>query len=141
MESIRLVCVLLFKPLSLQIDTKFWSARLTRTLTDFVAVFRFSNFELIVVSVNFAVFLVSISFQFFYCDCELFRERSAVSHSITWFHHIYAKRVEIDGALAYAITGMCWTCILCGTKQCSFKVFIVKLLSLLLNFLFKTTLF
>lgn len=35
----------------------------------------------------------------------LFREKSAVSHSITWRNALSAKPVEIDGAVAFAISG------------------------------------
>lgn len=34
------------------------------------------------------------------------REQSAVSHCITWRHPIAAKQVHIDGATAYAVSGM-----------------------------------
>lgn len=35
-----------------------------------------------------------------------FREKSAVSHSITWRHPLAVKRVEIEGATAYAVSGL-----------------------------------
>ncbi|GLU08866.1 hypothetical protein SLE2022_257500 [Rubroshorea leprosula] len=37
--------------------------------------------------------------------CAPDSENSAVSHSITWRHAISAKRVDIDGATAYAVSG------------------------------------
>ena len=37
--------------------------------------------------------------------CEPDSEKSAVSHSITWRHAVAVKRVDIDGATAYAVSG------------------------------------
>ncbi|RVX22300.1 5'-nucleotidase SurE [Vitis vinifera] len=37
---------------------------------------------------------------------SFFREKSAVSHSITWIHALAVKRVEIEGATAYAVSGL-----------------------------------
>lgn len=34
------------------------------------------------------------------------REKSAVSHSITWRHPISARRVDIEGATAFAVSGL-----------------------------------
>lgn len=33
------------------------------------------------------------------------REKSAVSHSITWRHPLAVKQVQIDGATAFAVSG------------------------------------
>lgn len=38
--------------------------------------------------------------------CAIFREKSAVSHGITWLHPLSAKRVDIDGATAFAVSGL-----------------------------------
>ena len=37
--------------------------------------------------------------------CAPDSEKSAVSHSITWRHAVAVKRVDIDGATAYAVSG------------------------------------
>ncbi|XP_019075720.1 uncharacterized protein LOC100242666 isoform X2 [Vitis vinifera] len=37
--------------------------------------------------------------------CAPDSEKSAVSHSITWIHALAVKRVEIEGATAYAVSG------------------------------------
>ncbi|WZZ26595.1 hypothetical protein YC2023_009996 [Brassica napus] len=37
---------------------------------------------------------------------HIFREKSAVSHSIIWSRPLTAQRVEIDGAEAYAVCGL-----------------------------------
>ena len=38
--------------------------------------------------------------------CAPDSEKSAVSHSITWIHALAVKRVEIEGATAYAVSGL-----------------------------------
>lgn len=42
---------------------------------------------------------------FLILSCTVGREKSAVSHSITWRHPIAVKRVDIDGAEAFAVSG------------------------------------
>lgn len=39
------------------------------------------------------------------------REKSAVSHSIIWSRPLTAKRVEIEGAEAYAVSGLVSVCL------------------------------
>lgn len=34
------------------------------------------------------------------------REKSAVSHSITWRHPLAVKRVDMEGATAYGVSGL-----------------------------------
>lgn len=41
-----------------------------------------------------------------YCFMTFSREKSAVSHSIIWSRPLTAKRVDIDGATAYAVDGL-----------------------------------
>lgn len=36
---------------------------------------------------------------------HIYREKSAVSHSITWRHPLSAKRIDINGATAFAVSG------------------------------------
>lgn len=38
--------------------------------------------------------------------CAIFREKSAVSHCITWRHPLAVKQVHIDGATAFAAAGL-----------------------------------
>ncbi|GFZ22046.1 survival protein SurE-like phosphatase/nucleotidase [Actinidia rufa] len=38
--------------------------------------------------------------------CAPDSEKSAVSHSITWRHAVSVKQVDIDGATAFAVSGL-----------------------------------
>ncbi|KAF9598256.1 hypothetical protein IFM89_026087 [Coptis chinensis] len=48
------------------------------------------------------------------------REKSAVSHSITWQNTISANRVEIDGATAFAVSGTPADCTALGISKTIF---------------------
>lgn len=52
--------------------------------------------------------------------CAPDSEMSAVSHSITWRHPITAKKVEIDGATAYGISGTPADCTSLGLSNALF---------------------
>ncbi|KAI9114826.1 hypothetical protein K1719_013839 [Acacia pycnantha] len=52
--------------------------------------------------------------------CAPDRERSAVSHSITWLHPIEAKPINIDGASAYAVSGTPADCASLGISKALF---------------------
>ncbi|OMP10810.1 Survival protein SurE-like phosphatase/nucleotidase [Corchorus olitorius] len=52
--------------------------------------------------------------------CAPDSEKSAVSHSITWRHPISAKQVNIDGAIAYAVSGTPADCTSLGISQALF---------------------
>ncbi|CAI0466124.1 unnamed protein product [Linum tenue] len=53
-------------------------------------------------------------------DSNSEREKSAVSHSITWRHPISARRVEIDGATAYGVSGTPADCTSLGVSGALF---------------------
>lgn len=59
------------------------------------------------------IYLILCMQQSLFCDeiklCGIFREKSAVSHSITWRHPIAAKAADIDGAVAFAVAGLFYT--------------------------------
>jgi len=46
------------------------------------------------------------AFLFLVLICVIDREKSAVSHSITWQHPLAARRVDIEGATAFAVAGL-----------------------------------
>ncbi|KAF9604297.1 hypothetical protein IFM89_005623, partial [Coptis chinensis] len=48
------------------------------------------------------------------------REKSAVSHSITWQNTISANRVEIEGATAFAVSGTPADCTALGISKTIF---------------------
>ncbi|PPD72421.1 hypothetical protein GOBAR_DD30676 [Gossypium barbadense] len=58
-------------------------------------------------------------------SCNLFRvlvcapasEQSAVSHSITWRHPVSVKQVDINGAIAYAVSGTPADCASLGISK------------------------
>ncbi|KAI9194902.1 hypothetical protein LWI28_010029 [Acer negundo] len=52
--------------------------------------------------------------------CAPDSEKSAVSHSITWRHPVAARRTNIDGATAYAISGTPVDCTSLGVSQALF---------------------
>ncbi|KAF7837288.1 survival protein SurE-like phosphatase/nucleotidase [Senna tora] len=52
--------------------------------------------------------------------CAPDRERSAVSHSITWLHPLEAKPVNIPGASAYAVSGTPADCASLGISKALF---------------------
>ncbi|CAL1396767.1 unnamed protein product [Linum trigynum] len=52
--------------------------------------------------------------------CAPDSEKSAVSHSITWRHPISARRVEIDGATAYGVSGTPADCTSLGVSGALF---------------------
>ncbi|KAL4588310.1 hypothetical protein LXL04_001194 [Taraxacum kok-saghyz] len=52
--------------------------------------------------------------------CAPDSEKSAVSHSITWRHPITAKRVEINGATAFAVSGTPADCTSLGISKALF---------------------
>ncbi|EPS61093.1 hypothetical protein M569_13707, partial [Genlisea aurea] len=52
--------------------------------------------------------------------CAPDSENSAVSHSITWRHAISAKRVEINGATAFAVSGTPADCTSLGISKALF---------------------
>ncbi|KAI4378870.1 hypothetical protein MLD38_016293 [Melastoma candidum] len=52
--------------------------------------------------------------------CAPDSEKSAVSHSITWRHPIAVKRVEIDGATAFAVSGTPADCTSLGISEAIF---------------------
>ncbi|KAK0607417.1 hypothetical protein LWI29_014667 [Acer saccharum] len=52
--------------------------------------------------------------------CAPDSEKSAVSHSITWRHPVTARRTNIDGATAYAISGTPADCTSLGVSQALF---------------------
>ncbi|CAN1280210.1 5'-nucleotidase SurE [Linum perenne] len=52
--------------------------------------------------------------------CAPDSEKSAVSHSITWRHPISARRVAIDGATAYAVSGTPADCTSLGISKALF---------------------
>ncbi|GAA0147055.1 hypothetical protein LIER_06852 [Lithospermum erythrorhizon] len=52
--------------------------------------------------------------------CAPNSEKSAVSHSITWINDISAKKVEIDGALAFAVSGTPADCTSLGISTALF---------------------
>ncbi|CAN0856746.1 5'-nucleotidase SurE [Linum grandiflorum] len=52
--------------------------------------------------------------------CAPDSEKSAVSHSITWRHPISARRVPIDGATAYAVSGTPADCTSLGLSKALF---------------------
>lgn len=52
--------------------------------------------------------------------CAPDSEKSAVSHSITWRHPLSAKRVDIEGATAYAVSGTPADCTSLGISEALF---------------------
>ncbi|GLT55293.1 hypothetical protein SLA2020_284300 [Shorea laevis] len=54
--------------------------------------------------------------------CAPDSEKSAVSHGITWLHPLSAKRVDIDGATAFAVSGTPADCTSLGISQALFPI-------------------
>ncbi|KAJ7980049.1 5'-nucleotidase surE [Quillaja saponaria] len=52
--------------------------------------------------------------------CAPDSEKSAVSHGITWIHPVSAKRVDIDGATAFAVSGTPADCTSLGISKALF---------------------
>ncbi|KAJ8768335.1 hypothetical protein K2173_021488 [Erythroxylum novogranatense] len=64
---------------------------------------------------------VLVSFRRFHVFvCAPDSEKSAVSHSITWRHPVTARRVDIDGATAYAVSGTPADCTSLGISEALF---------------------
>ncbi|KAK8681055.1 hypothetical protein V6N13_053462 [Hibiscus sabdariffa] len=53
--------------------------------------------------------------------CAPDSEKSAVSHSITWRHPVAVKKVDIDGATAYAVSGTPADCTSLGISEALFS--------------------
>ncbi|KAE8686732.1 No lysine kinase 1 isoform 1 [Hibiscus syriacus] len=53
--------------------------------------------------------------------CAPDSEKSAVSHSITWIHPVSVKKVDIDGATAYAVSGTPADCTSLGISEALFS--------------------
>ncbi|KAE8077028.1 hypothetical protein FH972_015637 [Carpinus fangiana] len=54
--------------------------------------------------------------------CAPDSEKSAVSHGITWRHPVSAKRIDIDGATAFAVSGTPADCTSLGISQALFPI-------------------
>ncbi|KAJ1433132.1 Tetratricopeptide-like helical domain superfamily [Sesbania bispinosa] len=54
------------------------------------------------------------------CKRNCSPEKSAVSHSITWLHPVAAKKVNIDGTTAYAVSGTPADCTSLGISKALF---------------------
>ncbi|KAJ4840456.1 hypothetical protein Tsubulata_023026 [Turnera subulata] len=69
-------------------------------------------------SIMVAVLVSTRRFQVLVCAPH--SKKSAVSHSITWRHPVAVKRVEIEGATAFAITGTPADCTPMGLSKALF---------------------
>ncbi|KAK6130197.1 hypothetical protein DH2020_036007 [Rehmannia glutinosa] len=69
-----------------------------------------NRFNVFVCALTLPALLFYLSESYFRYYLKFYREKSAVSHSITWRNPISAKPVEISGAIAFAVSGNISAC-------------------------------